>query len=228
MGVSGSGKTTLGRALAARLGVPFVEGDDLHPQSNVRKMAAGQPLDDADRQPFLENVAKQLIAHGDSGVVISCSALKRSYRDLLRARAGEISFVLPQVGREELLRRLAARPGHFMPASLLDSQLATLEPPGPDEHGIAIEGSFNVSQQIEQVLTSMTVPCDIGLIGLAVMGENLALNIESRGYRVCVFNRTVSRTRCVPRGPRARQGVSPAPRPCRHSSRRSARRARSS
>ena len=121
MGVSGSGKTTLGRALATRLGVPFIEGDDLHPQANVRKMAAGRPLDDADRQPFLENVADQLLAHRESGVVIACSALKRSYRDLLRAKAGDMSFVLPQVGREELLRRLSARTGHFMPASLLDT-----------------------------------------------------------------------------------------------------------
>lgn len=157
MGVSGSGKSTLGRALATTLGLPFVEGDALHPPANIGKMARGEPLDDLDREPFLANVAASLEAHGD-GVVVACSALRRRYRDRLRAQAGDITFLLPIVDRETLARRLAARPGHFMPASLLDSQLATLEPLQPDEHGLAFDGSAPLPQQLQQLIAALGDP----------------------------------------------------------------------
>src|SRR5687768_15707421 len=115
MGVSGAGKSTLGRALAAELGWQFVEGDSLHPPENVAKMAAGIALNDSDRVPFLENVAQAIVTARESGVVASCSALKRQYRDFLRERAGDLVFVLPSVPPEVLRDRLAQRREHFMP-----------------------------------------------------------------------------------------------------------------
>jgi carbohydrate kinase (thermoresistant glucokinase family) len=131
MGVSGSGKSTVGAELAARLGVPFVDGDALHPVANVAKMAAGIPLDDADRWPWLDAVGARL---AESRVVVACSALRRSYRDRLRAAAPDVRFVLLDGSRELLAARTGARLDHFMPPALLDSQLATLERPAPDEH----------------------------------------------------------------------------------------------
>src|SRR5687768_17021020 len=121
MGVSASGKTTLGEALAAALAWRFVEGDALHPPENIARMAAGIALDDEARRPFLEAVADLIAAERRHGVVVTCSALKHSYRDLIRARAGDVTFVLPLVPRDVLAARLARRLGHFMPASLLDS-----------------------------------------------------------------------------------------------------------
>ena len=157
MGVSGSGKSTLGRELAPALGVAFVEGDTLHPEANIAKMRAGIPLDDRDRQPFLENVANAIVA-AKGGVVVSCSALKRSYRDLIRARAGAVTFVWQKVGRAELAARLARRRGHYMPASLLDSQLAALEPPDADEHAIVVDGAAATARQVADVLTALDRP----------------------------------------------------------------------
>ena len=136
MGVSGSGKSTLGALLARRLDCPFLEGDDFHDAQAVAKMSAGQPLDDADRWPWLDRLglaAGEVVASGGR-VVAACSALKRGYRERLRAAIGAPTrFVLLDAGQDELLRRLTQRSGHYMPASLLDSQLATLERPGPDE-----------------------------------------------------------------------------------------------
>jgi carbohydrate kinase (thermoresistant glucokinase family) len=160
MGVSGSGKSTLGRALAARLGWPFIEGDTLHPPANVAKMAAGKPLDDADRRPFLEAVAQAIVAARSrapaAGVIVSCSALKRSYRDLIRARAGAVTFVWPAMSRMQLAARLALRQDHFMPATLLDSQLADLEPPGADELLIRIDGDASTEAQVAAVLAALS------------------------------------------------------------------------
>jgi len=140
MGVSGTGKSTVGRALAQRLGLGFVEGDDHHPQANIDKMAAGVPLDDEDRWPWLSELGRQ-VAEADGPVVLTCSALKRSYRDLLRRSAGErpVLFVHLAGTREVLLPRMSARERHFMPSSLLDSQLATLEPLTEDEWGVAVD-----------------------------------------------------------------------------------------
>jgi gluconokinase len=140
MGVSGSGKSTLAARLAAELDCDLAEGDELHPPANVAKMAAGVALTDEDRAPWLAAVAAWIDAEieaGRSGVV-TCSALKRSYRDLLRRP--EVRFVYLEVGRAELERRLAVRRGHYMPASLLDSQLAALEPPQADEDVITVNG----------------------------------------------------------------------------------------
>jgi gluconokinase len=130
MGVAGSGKSTVGVLLAARLGVPFVDGDALHPASNVAKMAAGIPLDDADRAPWLDAVGARL---AQGRVVVACSALRRAYRDRLRDAAPAAQFVLLHGTRALLASRLTARVDHFMPAVLLDSQLATLELPTPGE-----------------------------------------------------------------------------------------------
>jgi gluconokinase len=152
MGVCGCGKSTLGRALAQRLGYRFVEGDDLHPPENVRKMSAGIPLTDRDREPFLARVAAELAAHRASGVIVSCSALKRSYRDLIRDRAGRVLFILPDLPVEALRERLISRPGHFMPPGLLDSQLSILERPGKDELAIIIDGLAPVDAALDMVM----------------------------------------------------------------------------
>jgi gluconokinase len=136
MGVSGAGKTLIGTRLARTLGIPFVEGDDYHPPANVARMAAGIPLTDADRQGWLGAIAARIAEarRAGEGLVVSCSALKRSYRDLLRTADPDLAFIHLTGGRELLAERLAQRRGHFMPPSMLDSQLATLEAPSPEEH----------------------------------------------------------------------------------------------
>jgi gluconokinase len=141
MGVSGCGKSTVGRLLADALQVHYVEGDDLHPAENVARMAAGTALTDADRHGWLQVVAGQL-ANATSrarGVVVSCSALKRSYRDLLRQAVPDLCFVHLQGTADLLRQRLAARRGHYMPPSLLQSQLDTLEPPAADERALSLD-----------------------------------------------------------------------------------------
>jgi len=138
MGVSGSGKSTVGELLAQRLGVPYADADDLHPQANVDKMAAGHPLDDDDRRPWLAEVGAALTAAEDTGMVMACSALKRSYRDAILREEPRTRFVHLYGSRQLLESRLEHRHGHFMPSSLLDSQLDTLEPLQADEPGIEI------------------------------------------------------------------------------------------
>lgn len=141
MGVSAVGKTVVAQALAARLGWAFLEGNSLHPPQNVAKMRAGTPLTDADRWPWLDAIAEWIgarLAEGTNAVV-ACSALKRSYRDrLTQGRAG-VRFVFLHGDHALLARRVAARKGHFMPPSLLDSQFDALEPPGPDEGAISVD-----------------------------------------------------------------------------------------
>ena len=137
MGVSGSGKTTIGAKLARARNLAFLEGDDLHPAQNVERMAAGIPLTDDDRRPWLLAIAGQLrdAKRAGMGLVVTCSALKRSYRDLLRSvGAADVHFVYLKATRAILVERLANRRDHFMPPALLDSQLTTLEEPAPDEH----------------------------------------------------------------------------------------------
>lgn len=153
MGVSGSGKTTVGEELAGRLGWPFLDADDLHPAANVAKMAAGTPLTDADRLPWLRRVA-EWIAHRrearESGV-LGCSALKRAYRDQLRAADPGLFVVYLQGQRDLLAKRVSARHGHFFPARLLDAQLADLEEPAPDEHAMTV----SIGQSPEKIVDSV-------------------------------------------------------------------------
>ncbi|MFD6415075.1 gluconokinase [Streptomyces sp. NPDC060194] len=140
MGVSGTGKSTVGTLLAERLGVPYAEADVLHPPANIAKMAAGTPLDDADRAPWLDLVGDWARAHRAGGGVIGCSALKRAYRDRLRAAVpgARLFFVHLTGDRALIASRLADRTGHFFPGALLDSQFAALEPLAADEEGVAI------------------------------------------------------------------------------------------
>jgi gluconokinase len=135
MGVCGSGKSLIGALLAGALGLEFVEGDSCHSPENVVRMSTGIPLTDGDRKAWLAAISERLgAARGGPGLVVSCSALKRRYRDVLRAGAADGQFVYLEGTRALLEQRLAGRRGHFMPPSLLDSQLAILEPPAPDEH----------------------------------------------------------------------------------------------
>ena len=154
MGVSGCGKSSVGRRIAQALGLGFVEGDELHPPRNVALMAAGTPLTDADRADWLAAIAARLGQAHDAGqgLVVSCSALKRSYRDVLRAPCPGLRFVYLQGDAALLRERLKSRTGHYMPPSLLDSQLATLEPPGPDEDAIAVDISPSTEQVAATVL----------------------------------------------------------------------------
>jgi gluconokinase len=132
MGVSGCGKSSVGEGLAARLGIPYRDGDDLHPPANVEKMRTGTPLTDDDRWPWLDRVAEVLAT--EAPVMVGCSALRRAYRDRLRAGAGgPVRFIHLTGNRDVIAGRMAARTGHYMPPSLLDSQFAALEIPGPDE-----------------------------------------------------------------------------------------------
>jgi gluconokinase len=141
MGVSGSGKTTVSSLLAAALGCQFQEGDDLHPAENVEKMRGGTPLTDADRLPWLQKIAGEIDgwrARGESGV-LTCSALKRSYRDIIIGNRPEVTLVYLKGSYDLIRRRMAERHEHFMPVALLDSQFAALEEPAPDEHPITVD-----------------------------------------------------------------------------------------
>lgn len=155
MGVSGVGKTTVGKILADRLTLPFGEGDDFHSEHNIAKMSAGEPLTDADRWSWLEAIGTWLDDHAASGAVVACSALKRSYRDILRNHARDVWF-LHLTGSHELLRqRIAGRKGHFMPPSLERSQWQTLEPPGEDEQAITVDVANPPEQVVSQFLTEL-------------------------------------------------------------------------
>jgi gluconokinase len=152
MGVSGSGKTTVGAALAQRLRVPFADADDFHPPENIAKMAAGTPLDDEDRGPWLRTIAAWLAEHAATGGVASCSALKRAYRDILTQAAPGTVLIHLHGDRDVLAARVAGRPGHFMPAALIDSQFATLEPLQHDEIGQTLDVAQPVDTLVEESL----------------------------------------------------------------------------
>jgi gluconokinase len=155
MGVSGSGKTEVGAALAARLGAIFKDADDLHPLPNVEKMTAGIPLTDEDRWPWLRLVSAELAAEHPQGVVVACSALKRTYRDAIRAAAPSTRFILLKVDPSVLKERLVQRPGHFMPPSLLTSQLETLEALETAEAGMTVISEGGIEAVIDQILANL-------------------------------------------------------------------------
>lgn len=157
MGVSGSGKTTVAQGISDRLGWTFAEGDDFHSAANVEKMARGVPLTDDDRWPWLHAIGDWIDEQQRAGknAVITCSALKRSYRDLLCEGRADVRFVLIDVPADELKRRLLARTGHYMPPSLLPSQLATLEPLQDDEPGVVVRAEGTAQETVERALTAL-------------------------------------------------------------------------
>jgi gluconokinase len=157
MGVCGCGKSLLGERLAHELGAVFIEGDDFHPPANVQRMAAGMALTDDDRQGWLAALAAQLIRAqaGGRSAVLACSALKRRYRDTLRCGAPGLRPIHLTGPRVLLAQRMAARQGHYMPASLLDSQLATLEAPGPDERAIVLVADTPIDTLVQHALAAL-------------------------------------------------------------------------
>jgi gluconokinase len=159
MGVSGSGKSTLGSLLAERMGWAFEEGDALHPAANVAKMEAGIPLTDEDRWPWLAKVADWIDNRLDTGEngIVTCSALKRSYRNVLNRRGSGVEFVYLAVAKSELEDRVEHRSGHFMPPSLLDSQLATLEPPADSEPAVTVDAGPDARLVVDRVLRDLNL-----------------------------------------------------------------------
>ncbi len=151
MGVAGSGKSTVGAALEPLLGATYIDGDDLHPASNIAKMSAGEPLTDDDRWPWLDAVGETL-GRSEGRTIIGCSALKRVYRERITQAAGEpITFIHLSGSREVIAARMGSREGHFMPTSLLDSQFATLEIPGADENAISVD----IDQPVDALATEI-------------------------------------------------------------------------
>lgn len=157
MGVSGSGKTTIGEALAERLGWPFLEGDALHPAANVAKMSGGTPLTDEDRWPWLDAIRAWIDARVTDGThgVVACSALKRVYRERLGIGRNGVGVMVLHADRAMLLARLAARKGHFMPATLLDSQLATFEMPAEDEHPVLVDIDGDPDSVVDAIMRQL-------------------------------------------------------------------------
>jgi gluconokinase len=168
MGVSGSGKSTTAAELVRRLGWDFAEGDDFHPRSNVAKMHAGIPLDDDDRWPWLRALAAWIGEHEREGrsAVVTCSALKRSYRDLLRDGHPSVWFAHVAEDPALIRERIEGRTGHYMPASLLDSQLATLEPLQPDEPGAVVNGSGPPEQVVDELLRDLAAERGVSVSAL--------------------------------------------------------------
>lgn len=151
MGVSGCGKSSVGAALAEKLGTSYVDGDDLHPATNIAKMSAGQPLNDDDRWPWLALVGESL-ARSEGTAIIGCSALKRVYRDAIRSKVSEPVLFIHLAGSKELIAgRMGHRSGHFMPGSLLDSQFATLEPPQSDELALTV----SIDQPLDGIIATI-------------------------------------------------------------------------
>jgi gluconokinase len=154
MGVTGSGKSTVGKALAQRWEVPFADADDFHSPASVEKMRAGVPLDDSDRMPWLRSIGEWLAEQ--RGAVVTCSALRRVYRDVLREAAPDVVFLHLDGDKETARQRVANRPGHFMPESLVDSQFAALEPLGADERGLVADFARPVDEIVDEVASELS------------------------------------------------------------------------
>ncbi len=188
MGVSGSGKTTAGKMLADRLGCPFYDGDDYHPSANVAKMAAGIPLNDEDRAGWLAALADLIrggLARRESGV-IACSALKKKYRDVLRVDAKQVKIVYLKGDYEAIWARMRTREGHYMKASMLQSQFDTLEEPA---HALNVDVTLSPEDLVDYIMEHiMRKKYALGLLGLGVMGRSLALNFERNGYPVIGYD----------------------------------------
>ncbi len=157
MGVAGAGKTTVAVQLSRRLGCELADADDFHPQANVAKMAAGIPLQDEDRWPWLDAIAAWIRARAQARrtAVVTCSALKRAYRDVLRSASSEIVFVHLSGAPELIAERIRSRRGHFMPPALLASQLATLEPLGPDEPGLTVDVARSPEELTDEIVAAL-------------------------------------------------------------------------
>ncbi|HEX6351682.1 gluconokinase [Actinophytocola sp.] len=153
MGVTGSGKSTVGKLLAQRMGVPFADADDFHSPESVAKMRAGVPLDDADRLPWLRTIGSWLAEHEGAGAVVTCSALKRVYRDMLRHATPDVTFLHLDGDKDVARQRVAGRAGHFMPESLVDSQYAALEPLQEDERGVVVDFARPVPDIVDEVVS---------------------------------------------------------------------------
>ena len=191
MGVSGSGKSTIGNLLAEQVNIPFFDGDDFHPETNIAKMSSGQPLNDEDRWPWLQAINRLAIEESNKkGCVIACSALKQSYRELLDQSLNGISkWVYLKGTFEQIEKRINERGGHFMGSKLLASQFATLEIP---ENAIDIDISDEpqiIVETIKRKIKMSSEKAEIGLFGLGVMGKSLGRNLASRGFVVSLFNR---------------------------------------
>lgn len=163
MGVSGAGKSTVAALCATRLGWPMAEADEFHPDANIHKMSAGVPLTDDDRAPWLRAMRDWISARAAAGenTVVACSALKRAYRDILRGATARVRFAHLYGDAEILGKRLSDRPGHFMPASLLDSQLADLEPLHPDEDGVTVDIASSPEQIADEAIELLALPGDV-------------------------------------------------------------------
>jgi len=187
IGVSGCGKSTIGSALSEKWDIPFYDGDDFHPKENIAKMKSGIPLNDDDRKPWLEAInkfARDQVANG--ALVIACSALKASYRQILIADLGDLFEIIHLAGSFELIEERMKARDHFMPSSLLQSQFDTLEAPTN-----ALEVSINqsIEEMVNQINENML--SEVGLVGLGVMGTSLARNIANNGFRLSLYNRRV-------------------------------------
>jgi len=189
LGVSGCGKSTIGRLLSGRTGLPFHDADEYHPKSNVDKMSKGLPLDDADREPWLEKLSGLLKQwHEEGGAILACSALKEKYREILGENTKNIHWVYLKGSYELILDRMQSRKGHFMRPAMLQSQFDALEEP---DYGLTIDIEQAPEQIAEQIINnlSMEKKSVFGVYGLGVMGRSLALNIADKGFILSVYNR---------------------------------------
>jgi len=189
IGVSGSGKTSVGRLLANELAVPFLDADDYHPESNIKKMSEGFPLNDNDRTPWLDRLHEEATNHFDSGCVIACSALKEIYRSrLARNIESQVNWIYLKGNYDLIFERMNDREGHFMDANMLQSQFDTLEEP---KEAIEIDIKNSPEEIVRHIKSQIDMKAEIGLIGLGVMGKSLSRNLAGNGFRTALYNRHV-------------------------------------